>query len=123
MTVYPDLEDTLSQVKYLGFHVRELGLLQGCLARPQTTLFGEEAYPSLEAKGAALVHAIATSRPLIDGNKRTAWAMLVTFLAMNSQQVVASADEGLAFMVGIAGNTMEVAEITEWISAHLEPLN
>jgi prophage maintenance system killer protein len=49
--------------------------------------------------------------------------MLVTFLAMNSQQVVASADEGLAFMVGIAGNTMEVAEITEWISAHLEPLN
>lgn len=123
MTIYPDLEDTLNQIGYLGFHVRELGILQGCLARPQTVLFGEEAYPSLEAKGAALVHALATSHPLIDGNKRTAWAMLVTFLAMNSQQVVASADDGLEFMVSIAENRMELATITQWISARLEPLD
>ena len=123
MTVYPDLEDTLSQVEYLGFYVRELGILQGCLARPQTTLFGEEAYPSLESKGAALVHALATSHPLIDGNKRTAWAMLVTFLAMTSHQVVATADDGLEFMVNIADNRMELGDITEWIAAHLKPLD
>jgi len=123
MTVYPDLEDTLSQVEYLGFYVRELGILQGCLARPQTNLFGEEAYPALESKGAALVHALATSHPLIDGNKRTAWAMLVTFLAMNSHQVVATADDGLEFMVNIAGNRMELGDITEWIAARLKPLD
>lgn len=49
--------------------------------------------------------------------------MLVTFLAMNSHQVVATADDGLEFMVNIAGNRMELGDITEWIAARLKPLD
>jgi len=66
MTRFLDLEDALRQVKYLGFHVRDLGLLQGCLARPETTLFGDDAYPTLSHKAAALLHSVATSHRLID---------------------------------------------------------
>jgi death-on-curing protein len=120
MTRFLDLEDALRQVKYLGFHVRDLGLLQGCLARPKTTLFGEEAYSTLSHKAAALLHSVATSHPLIDGNKRTAWALLVTFLAMNDREVITSADEGLEFVLAVATNTLELDEIAQWLSDRLE---
>ena len=119
MTHYLDLEDALSQVDYLGFYVRDIGLLQGCLARPQTTLFGTEAYASLAEKGAALVHSVATSHPLIDGNKRTAWTLLVTFLAMNDHEVITSSDDGLAFVLAVATDTMPLPEIAEWIDSRL----
>ena len=122
MTVYVDLEDALSQIDYLGFHVRDLGLLQGCLARPQTSLFGSEAYPLLAEKGAALIHSVATTHPLIDGNKRTAWMLLVTFLAMNEFEVVTGPDEGLAFVLAVATDSLSLAEIAGWIDQRLRPM-
>ena len=60
MTSYLELEDALEQIRFLGFHVREVGLLEGSLARPRTSLFGAEAYPTLSLKGAALIHSIIT---------------------------------------------------------------
>jgi death-on-curing protein len=120
MTRFLDLEDALRQVKYLGFHVRDLGLLQGCLARPETTLFGDDAYPTLSHKAAALLHSVATSHPLIDGNKRTAWALLVTFLALNDYEVITVADEGVEFVLAVATDSLELDESADWLSRRLK---
>ncbi len=60
--------------------VRDLGLLQSAAARPQASAFGEDAYPSLLEKSAALVHSIARNHALVDGNKRLTLAGLIALL-------------------------------------------
>jgi death-on-curing protein len=122
MTVFLDLEDALSQITYLGFHVRDIGLLEGCLARPRTTLFGDEAYPAIEQKAAALMHSVATTHPLIDGNKRTSWALLVTFLAVNDLQVIAQTQEAFDLVLSVATDSLEVTEISAWLRERIMPL-
>jgi len=122
MTVFLDLEDALSQIEFLGFHVGDIGLVEGCLARPKTSLFGDEAYPSLSDKAAALMHSVATSHPLIDGNKRSAWALMVTFLAVNDYQVLAETDDAFEFVLKVAQSTLEIPEISSWIQQRLVPL-
>ncbi len=122
MIIYVDLEDALTQVRYLGFHIRDLGLLEGCLARPRTSLFGVDAYESLELKAAALIHSAITSHPLIDGNKRTAWALMVTFLALNNCEVVAETDDAFNFVLSIATNTGDLDIYAQWIATHVHPI-
>jgi len=122
MTVFLDLEDALSQIEFLGFHVGDIGLVEGCLARPKTSLFGDEAYPSLSDKAAALMHSVATSHPLIDGNKRSAWALMVTFLAVNDCQVLAQTDDAFDFVLKVAQSTLEIPVISSWIQQRLVPL-
>ena len=122
MTVFLDLEDALGQINYLGFYVRDLGLLEGCLARPKTTLFGDEAYPSLLDKAAALMHSVATTHPLIDGNKRTSWALMITFLAVNGFDVVSNPDDGFSFVLSVATDSLEVSAISQWIASRMKPI-
>ena len=83
MITYLDLEDALYVIQRLGFYVKDVGLLDSALARPKTTVFGEDAYPSLSLKAAALAHSIAKNHALVDGNKRTTWALMVSFLVVN----------------------------------------
>ena len=63
--------------------VRDLGLIESAAARPQTTVFGDLAYPTLYIQAAALLHSLARNYPLIDGNKRLAWASARVFLLLN----------------------------------------
>lgn len=63
--------------------VRDYGLLEAAVARPQATVFGEDAYPTLWAKAGALLHSLAANHALVDGNKRTAVHATLTFLELN----------------------------------------
>lgn len=121
MTYFLDLDDALEQLHFLGFHVRDVGLLQSSLARPNTTLYGEDAYPSLDLKAAALMHSIVTSHPLIDGNKRTAWALMITFVLLNRFEVVAETDDAFDFVLGVATESRDLDSIASWIAAHRIP--
>ena len=121
MTRYVDLSLALTQIGYLGFHVRDMGLLQGCLARPRTSVYGQEAYPSLALKGAALLHSLVTTHPMVDGNKRTGWTLLLTFLQLNGLEIIASTEDALAFILGAATGESELEDIARWIEAHLVP--
>jgi death-on-curing protein len=123
MTRFVDLPDALKQIHYLGFHVRDMGLLQGCLARPQTTVYGEDAYASLELKAAALLHSLVTAHPMVDGNKRTGWALLLTFLQFNEWEIIATPNDALAFIVGVAEGQHNLEAIATWIAKHLVPAN
>ena len=121
MTYFLDLDDALEQIHFLGFHVRDVGLLQSSLSRPNTTLYGADAYPSLDLKAAALMHSIVTSHPLIDGNKRTAWALMITFVLLNGFEVVAETDDAFDFVLGVATDARDLDSIASWIAAHRVP--
>ena len=92
--------------------VRDHGLLESALARPQTTVFGEDAYPSIEEKAAALLHSLARNHALVDGNKRLALAGTIAFLGMNGWRLTLSNDEAYDLVMAVAaGELDEVAKI------------
>lgn len=97
--------------------VRDVGLLELALARPQTTLFGEDAYPELHTKAAALLHSLAGNHALIDGNKRLAWAATAVFLDINGHEVETTDDEVVEFVLAVAAG--ELTELPE-IAARLQ---
>lgn len=95
-----------------GVPVRDYGLLQSALARPQTTAFGTEAYVSLAEKAAALLHSLARNHALVDGNKRLALAATIAFLGLNGYRLALSNDEAYELVISVAvGDLDDIAEI------------
>jgi death-on-curing protein len=119
MTNFLELEDALQQIAVAGFHVKDLGLLDSALARPKTTLFGEDVYPTLELKAAAMVHSIIKNHAMVDGNKRTSWFMLSSFLYINGYFIEMNADQGMEFTLGIAPDKLSLAEAAAMIRRHM----
>lgn len=119
MTEFLTLDDLLlvAEIAIGGeVKVRDHGLLASAVARPQTTVFGEDAYPDLLMKAAALLHSLAGNHALVDGNKRLAWLATYTFLDINGLTMVTTDDEVVEFVVAVAAG--EVAELSE-IAARL----
>ena len=92
--------------------VRDAGLLDSAAHRPSTRLFGEDTYPSLFDKAAALIESIVRNHALVDGNKRTAWLAFCTFLDVNGAPVDAPDDEAYDLVLGIAEGRVELDEIS-----------
>ena len=87
--------------------LRDAGLLESAAARPQTSVLGADAYPSLAEKAAALVHSIARNHALVDGNKRLALAGLIAFLGVNGHRLTLSNDEAYDLITDIATGTLD----------------
>ena len=101
--------------------VRDHGLLDSALARPQATAFGVDAYPSLEQKAAALLHSLVRNHALVDGSKRLALAATIAFLALNGRRLTLSNDEAYALVMDVAaGHLDDVSRIAELIKAGTE---
>jgi death-on-curing protein len=84
--------------------IRDVGLLGSAAARPQTTAFGEDAYPDLWTKAAALLQSIVKNHPLVDGNKRLGWLATAVFLRLNGAPAEqADNDAVYDFVMGVAG--------------------
>lgn len=122
MISYPLLEVVVTTLNGLGFHVRDLGLLDSALVRAQTRLYGQDAYPTLELKAAAIVHSLINNHPMVDGNNRSAWVILNFFLVLNNCQLRSSQDNAYAFIMSIAEKRMELDEIAAWLEDHMIPL-
>jgi death on curing protein len=104
------------------FVVRDRGLLASAAARPRTSAFGEDAYPSFAGKAAALMHAIARNHALIDGNKRLAWAATRTFCLLNGRDLVFTVDDAEELVQSVARGELEAVEIERVLKAHLTPV-
>ncbi|MFE6924138.1 type II toxin-antitoxin system death-on-curing family toxin [Nocardia sp. NPDC057663] len=84
MMQYLTLSELLSLAQRLGTpDVRDYGLLDSALARPQSSVFGQDAYPDVWQKAAALMESLARNHGLVDGNKRLAWYATWVFLHLN----------------------------------------
>jgi len=112
MTEYLDLEDLLQLTRDLGAGpVRDAGLLDSACARPQSSLFGEDAYPSLTLKAAALLHSICKNHALVDGSKRLAWHAATVFLDINGLDVKLEPGAAFDLVMGVAEGSLDVPEI------------
>jgi death-on-curing protein len=111
---YPTLEELLQLAEAVvdgEVKVRDHGLLQAALARPQTTVFGADAYPALSDKAGALLHSIARNHALIDGNKRLALAAALLLCGMNGFYPRMSNDAAYDITVAAATGVAEVPDI------------
>ncbi|MFD4375220.1 type II toxin-antitoxin system death-on-curing family toxin [Streptomyces sp. NPDC058486] len=102
--------------------LRDAGLLDSAVHRPSAAMFGEEAYPDLLEKAAALLQSLAINHPFVDGNKRTAWLSCVTFLAMNGIQLRPDIDAAERLVIDVAtGSLDEVEAIARGLRALMLP--
>jgi len=118
VTHYLTFEDVLRQVERAGWVVRDAGLLASAVARPSTSVFGEDAYPDLWSKAAALCQSLDNNQALADGNKRLGWLTTKVFLGLNGQQLRASADDGERFMLDLVAGHGDLTTIAAWLEAH-----
>ncbi len=119
MTRHLTLDDALQVLARYGFHVRDAGLLASALARPATTVFGADAYPTLELKAAALLESLARNHALVDGNKRMAWTLMVLLLWINGYRHEMGADTAFDLVLGVARGELELDVAAAVIRAHL----
>ncbi len=118
---YLDLEDLLDLTRRLGAGpVRDAGLLDAAAARPRTSLFGVDAYPTLELKAAALLHSITRNHGLIDGNKRLGLLATITFMRLNGGAFTLTQDEAFDLVMAVAEGSIDVPEIAARLGTTLE---
>jgi death on curing protein len=100
-----------------GEGVRDLGLLESAMARPQNLAqYGE---PDLAELAAAYAFGIARNHPFVDGNKRTAAVVSETFLVLNSGALLASDAELVVAFLALAAGELSEDELTGWFREHL----
>ena len=87
--------------------VRDIGLLESALARPQATAFGSDAYPDMDAKAAALLHSLARNHALVDGNKRLALGGVIAFYGVNGRRLTLTNDEAFHLVMAVADGTLD----------------
>jgi death-on-curing protein len=118
VTYYLDLDDLMAAAAAAlapaDVLVRDVGLLESALARPQASAFGEDAYRDLHVKAAALMESLARNHALIDGNKRLAWTATRYFLVRNGQDARPPSPQiGDAFVRDVAQGQLELDKIAE----------
>ena len=106
----PELLHVAGRVLGPEVAVRDYGLLEAALARPQATAFGKDAYPSLDTKAAALLHSLARNHALIDGNKRLALAAAIAFCGFNGRRLTLSNDEAYDLVMNVAAGELDHVE-------------
>ena len=112
---YLELADILKLGREIiaDFRVREIGLLESAVARPKTSVFGEDAYLTFAEKTAALLHSIARNHALSDGNKRLAWSAARLFCLMNDLDINMKQDKAYEMVVGVAAGQIEMDELVK----------
>ena len=108
--IFLDLDELLYvAVRTLGAEpeVRDLGLLESALARPQASAFGQDPYPTIHEKAAALLHSVARNHALVDGNKRLALAAAIAFYGLNGMRLTLTNDEAYDLVIGVASGKLD----------------
>jgi death-on-curing protein len=102
--------------------IRDVGLLESALARPRASAFGEDAYPTLLEKAAALTHSLAKNHALKDGNKRLSLAGLIAFLGINGLRLTMDNDRAYDVIIAIVEDDLDdVAAIVDVLNGAVEP--
>jgi death-on-curing protein len=119
---YLEIENVLRLAARLGEPLpRDLGLVASAVGRPQTTVFGADAYPDVHSKAAALMHSLARNHAFVDGNKRIAWLSAGAFYWINGLLLDAPDDPAYDIVIAVATGTVEVADIAERFQGWVRP--
>ncbi len=101
--------------------VRDMGLLESALARPQNLLAYSEETPSLCRLAAAYAKGIVANHAFVDGNKRTAFIVSLTFLLLNSISVTASKEDRVVTFWKLAEGTLSEEQLAAWFERNTTP--
>ena len=121
MTVYLSLEQVLElhrlEIRRFGGSagLRERGGLEAALARPQMTFGGEDLYPDVESKAAAIMHSLVMNHPFVDGNKRTGAAVAELFLNLNGVELEATDDDLVEITLSVARGEVNAEALAIWL--------
>lgn len=109
---YLTLNDLIRLVRQLDVGpVRDIGLLDAAIARPRSSAFGADAYPSVQLKAAALLHSLVRNHALADGNKRLGWLATVVFLDINGQPARLADGDAFDLVMSVAEGRLDIEEI------------
>jgi death-on-curing protein len=101
--------------------VRDLRTLESAIAQPKATFGGEDLYPTLVAKAAALGFSLVQGHPFFDGNKRIGHASMEVFLTLNGHVLDAGVDEQERVMIALASGTLSRDALLAWLEEHAHP--
>lgn len=124
MIIYISLDEVLAihddMVQRYGgsFGIRDLGLIQSAIARPQATFGGEDLYPKVIDKAAALFHSLIFNHAFTDGNKRTSLTSTARFLHLNGYELNADDQELIEFPLRVENKHLDIGEIAKWLKLH-----
>ena len=124
VVLYPTIQETLELheqlIKRFGGSdgVRDLGLLESALLRPQTGY-----YDSLSLQAAALLQSLIQNHSFIDGNKRVAFATTAIFLRMNGYRLKVEPGTGESFLIGeVIQKRIPIEDIATWLETHMQKI-
>ena len=101
--------------------LRDPKVLDSAVAQPRMTFGGEDLYPTLIEKAAALGFSLVKNHAFIDGNKRIGHAAMETFLALNGFEIAASVDEQERVILDLAAGLLTREVFTEWLRSRVAP--
>ena len=99
--------------------IANLNGLESALAQPYMTFGGEDLYPTIFEKAAALGFSLIKNHPFVDGNKRIGHAAMEVFLVLNGFEIEASVDEQENIILQVASGKLERKEFTDWLRTHV----
>ena len=102
--------------------IRDYTLLHSALERCKATFAGQDLYPTVFDKAAALIHSMIMNHPFLDGNKRTGYEVMKWFLYTNNLDVTCSVVEAVRFCVSIDNDGLAVEEIQAWLKTHTKKI-
>ena len=102
--------------------MRDVGLLESATMRPQATFDGEDLYPGLFPKAAALMDSIIRNHPFVDGNKRTGIAAAGIFLMQNNYHLTVTNEELETFTLHVTISKPDISEISFWLESNSNPM-
>jgi death on curing protein len=101
--------------------IRDMGLLESALARPKNIFAYSDAQPSLTRLAAAYAKGIVANHPFVDGNKRTAFTVSVTFLRLNQLMLTAPREDRVITFWKLADGSLSEQELADWFDRFTEP--
>ena len=104
-----------------GQGIRDLSALESAIAQPKMSAGGEDAYPTIEQKAAALCFSLAGNHPFVDGNKRIAHAAMEVFLLLNGREIQSNVDVQERMMLGVASGQVSREELEIWLVENVLP--
>jgi death-on-curing protein len=106
-----------------GSHgIRDMGMLESAVERPNATFGGEELYPTIFTKAAAILESIVKNHPFVDGNKRTGWLACFAIMELQGYHFTLTQDEAYDFVIRVASSHLELEDIALFIKLHSVPL-
>lgn len=116
------IHDSMIEEYSGSFGIRDLGLIQSALARPQSSFGGNDLYRDIYTKAAALFHSLLFNHAFVDGNKRSSMTATARFLSMNGYELEVSQKEFVAFPLRVENKHLGFDEIAKWFKKHTKKI-